>query len=79
MQGAQNVRSEAYLQVRRNDEGEAQRRRWPFYEAIKLYRLNPGFLEPFFSLCYDARASKSVRLKVRDVRKDFFKFAVFKQ
>ena len=24
MQGAQNVRSEAYLQVRRNDEGEAQ-------------------------------------------------------
>jgi hypothetical protein len=36
MQGAQNVRSEAYLQVRRNDEGEAQRRRWTFYEAIKI-------------------------------------------
>jgi len=36
MQGAQNVRSEAYLQVRRNDEGEAQRRRWTFYEAIKF-------------------------------------------
>jgi hypothetical protein len=38
MQGAQNVRSEAYLQVRRNDEGEAQARserdRWTFYEAI---------------------------------------------
>jgi len=39
MQGAQNVRSEAYLQVRRNDEGEAQSRseerdRWIFYEAI---------------------------------------------
>jgi hypothetical protein len=32
------VRSEAYLQVRRNDEGEAQPReardRWTFYEAI---------------------------------------------
>ena len=35
MQGAQNLRSEAYLAVRRNDEGEAQRRRWTFYEAIK--------------------------------------------
>jgi len=36
MQGAQNVRSESYLQLRRNDEGEAQRRRWTFYEAIKF-------------------------------------------
>jgi len=35
MQGAQNLRSEAYLQVRCNDEGEAQRRRWIFYETIK--------------------------------------------
>ena len=35
MQGAQNLRSEAYLLVRCNDEGEAQRRRWTFYEAIK--------------------------------------------
>jgi hypothetical protein len=34
MQGAQNLRSEAYLLVRRTDEGEAQRRRWTFYEAI---------------------------------------------
>ena len=38
MQGAQNVRSEAYLQVRLNDEGEAQRRRWTFYEAIKIHK-----------------------------------------
>ena len=36
MQGAQFLRSEAYLAVRRNDEGEAQRRRWTFYEAITL-------------------------------------------
>ena len=34
MQGAQKLRSEAYLQVRRSDEDEAQRRRWTFYEAI---------------------------------------------
>jgi hypothetical protein len=36
MQGAQNLRSEAYWQVRRNDEGEAQRRRSAFYEAIMV-------------------------------------------
>jgi hypothetical protein len=36
MQGAQKLRSEAHFQVRRNDEGAAQRRRWNFYEAIKL-------------------------------------------
>jgi len=36
MQGAQNLRSEAYLQVHCNDEGEAQRRRWTFYETIFL-------------------------------------------
>jgi hypothetical protein len=35
MQGAQKLRSEAYLWVRRNDEGEVQRRRWTFYETIK--------------------------------------------
>ena len=34
MQGAQSLRSEAYLLVRCNDEGETQRRRWTFYEAI---------------------------------------------
>jgi len=43
MQGAQNLRSEAYLQVRCNDEGEAQSRserdRWTFYETIKLRNL----------------------------------------
>jgi len=40
MQGAQILRSEVYLQVRRNDEGEEQSRserdRWTFYEAIKI-------------------------------------------
>jgi len=36
MQGAQKLRSEAHLQVRRNDEVEAQRRRWTFYEAINF-------------------------------------------
>ena len=39
MQGAQKLRSEVYLQVRRNDEAEAQPRserdRWTFYKAIK--------------------------------------------
>jgi hypothetical protein len=32
--GAQKLRSEAQLQVRRNDEVAAQRRRWTFYETI---------------------------------------------
>ena len=46
MPGAQNLRSEAYLLVRCNDEGEAQRRRWTFYEAIKFYiDKNSGFGE----------------------------------
>jgi len=34
MQGAQKLRSEAQLQVRRNDEVAGQRRRWTFYEVI---------------------------------------------
>jgi hypothetical protein len=37
MQAAQNLRSEAYLRVRRNDESEVQRRRWTFYEAINFH------------------------------------------
>ena len=37
MQGAQKLRREAYYKVRRNDEGEAQRRRWTFYEAIIIH------------------------------------------
>jgi type III pantothenate kinase len=36
MRGAQKLGSEAYLQVRRNDEGEVQRSRWTFYETILL-------------------------------------------
>jgi hypothetical protein len=36
MQGAQKLRSEAHLPVRRNDEVAAQRRRWTFYETIKI-------------------------------------------
>jgi hypothetical protein len=36
MPGAQKLRSEVRLQVRRNDEVEAQRRRWIFYETIKF-------------------------------------------
>ena len=40
MQGARNLRSEAYFQVRRNDEGEAQSRserdRWTFCAAIQF-------------------------------------------
>jgi hypothetical protein len=34
MQGAQKLKSEAYESVRCNDEVEAQRRRWIFYETI---------------------------------------------
>ena len=34
MQGAQKLRSEAHLRVRRNDKVEAQRRRWTFYATI---------------------------------------------
>jgi hypothetical protein len=36
MQGAQKLRSEAHLRVRRNDEVAAQRSRWIFYETIKI-------------------------------------------
>jgi hypothetical protein len=36
MQGAQKLRSEAHFRVRHNDEVEAQRRRWTFYEAIYI-------------------------------------------
>ena len=43
MQGAQNLRSEAYLLVRRNDEGEAQRRRWTFRKSSII---NHGLVRP---------------------------------
>jgi hypothetical protein len=36
MQGAQKLRREAHLRVRRNDEVEAQRSRWTFYETINI-------------------------------------------
>jgi D-arabinitol dehydrogenase (NADP+) len=42
MQGAQKLRSEAHLSVRRNDEVEAQRRRWTFYEVIKFPSVSAG-------------------------------------
>jgi len=45
MQGAQKLRSEAHLQVRCNDEGEARRRRWTFYETIKV----DGFVKARYS------------------------------
>jgi hypothetical protein len=38
MQGAQKLRNEAHLRVRRNDEVEAQRSRWTFYEVIRVNR-----------------------------------------
>jgi 3-oxoacyl-[acyl-carrier protein] reductase len=38
MQGAQKLRSEAYILVRCNDEVEAQRSRWIFYETIRGLR-----------------------------------------
>ena len=47
MQGAQNLRSEAYLPVRCNDEGEAQRRRWTFYETIKIWKEKPDVAYDF--------------------------------
>jgi succinyl-diaminopimelate desuccinylase len=49
MQGAQKLRSEAHLRVRRNDEVEAQRRRWTFYEVIRLDRTKetePAMISP---------------------------------
>jgi len=39
MQGAQKLRSEAHSQVRCNDEVEAQRSRWTFYETIKGFSM----------------------------------------
>jgi len=53
MQGAQKLRSEAHLQVRRNDEVEAQRRRWTFYETIKCDDLVKS---PKMSLCERSEA-----------------------
>jgi predicted glutamine amidotransferase len=64
MQGAQKLRSEAYLHVRCNDEVEAQRSRWTFYETIKIgfamcrmlglknfeYGRHKGILENFLAL-----------------------------
>ena len=41
MQGAQKLRCEAHLQVRRNDKVEAQRRRWTFYETINHCFIRP--------------------------------------
>jgi hypothetical protein len=46
MQGAQKLRSEAYFHVRCNDEVEAQRSRWTFYETIKTGFFNLGV--PFY-------------------------------
>ena len=40
MQGAQKLRSEAHLRVRRNDEVAAQRRRWTFYETGNIQKSN---------------------------------------
>ena len=44
MQGAQKLRSEAHVSVRRNDEKDvAQRRRWTFCETITCHsRVAPG-------------------------------------
>jgi hypothetical protein len=37
MPGAQKLRREAHFKVRGNDEVEAQRRRWAFYETINIF------------------------------------------
>jgi hypothetical protein len=50
MQGAQKLRSEAYLRVRCNDEVESQRRRWTFYETIKTYRSCDSSVERMLAL-----------------------------
>jgi hypothetical protein len=36
MQGAQIVRKEAYLSYAAMTKGEAQHRRWTFYEAVNI-------------------------------------------
>jgi hypothetical protein len=54
MQGAQELRSEAHLQVRRNDEVEAQRSRWTFYETIKISRgSSEGRKPPKEGVCFN--------------------------
>jgi hypothetical protein len=51
MQGKQNLRNEAYLLVCCNDEAEAQRRRWTFYETInKKIKHCPKGCQPPISL-----------------------------
>ena len=58
MQGTQKLRSEAHLQVRRNDEVAAQRRRWTFYETLNLCKKSfcppPGALA-FWGMADGAR------------------------
>jgi hypothetical protein len=36
MQGARKLRSEVHFGARRNDEVEAQRRSWTFYETVNV-------------------------------------------
>jgi len=57
MQGAQTLRSETHLQVRRNDEVAAQRRRWTFYEVISI-----GCLEKCIALTF--APERRMRLKI---------------
>ena len=42
MQGAQFLRSEAYLAYAATTKDAVQRRRWTFYEAIMIDKLNGG-------------------------------------
>ena len=69
MQGAQKLRSETHLQVRRNDEVAAQRRRWTFYEAISIGFLQlmgkEPFVDPRFAILDPPGETKNVLLEIK--------------
>jgi transcriptional regulator NrdR family protein len=69
MLGAQKLRSEAHSKVRRNDEVEAQQRRWTFYETIKAHA--PIVLQRKKKMQGNFDAS-GTRRKMRKRRIDFF-------
>jgi hypothetical protein len=68
MQGAQKLRSEAHLQVRRNDEVEAQRSRWTFYETINICSQTTSQLNPEPSEEQDDKVESSEKAPEKPLR-----------
>ena len=71
MQGAQKLRSEAYLLVRCNDEVEAQRSRWTFYETINFLDYQGGKRYFLYSFKKEIQIPPNPRL-LKAGKGDFF-------